>query len=170
MKTEGEIATHKAILPFSGRCCSIKRCSHDIKALPDPLPAFLTRNAMAKKKPKKSNAHLPSSVADKLPLSDVISHLRSELIDAQAKAEGEELRFLVEEAQIELQVGVTKGADGKVGVKFWVYSAEGGGKLEQETTQKITLKLKPEENGRAFKASGTAPRKRAAVKRGDDES
>lgn len=99
----------------------------------------------------------------KLPLSDVISHLRSELRKARLEGEGEEPRFLVDDAEIELQVGVTSGVDGKVGVKFWVYSAEAGGKLEQQAVQKIRLKLKPQDaSGGIYKTSGTAKRRKSS--------
>ena len=65
----------------------------------------------------------------------------------QARADGQEedIRLLVKEAEVELQFGVTKGVDGKVGVNFWVYSAEGGGKMEQEAVQTIRLKLEPKD-------------------------
>lgn len=81
----------------------------------------------------------------RLPLAEVIASLRSGLNQARADGHAEkDLRFLVEEAEVELQFGVTKGVEGKVGVNFWVYSAEGGPKLEQEAVQTIRLKLKPE--------------------------
>lgn len=79
----------------------------------------------------------------RLPLEEVIASLRSGLKQARADGKEEDIRLLVQEAEVELQFGVTKGVEGKVGVNFWVYSAEGGPKLEQEAVQTIRLKLQP---------------------------
>ena len=79
----------------------------------------------------------------RIPLSDLIADLRRELAEAQAKGQGREPRLRVEEAEIELQVAVTREGGGKTGVKFWVINAEAQGKLANATTQKIRLKLKP---------------------------
>ncbi len=77
-----------------------------------------------------------------IPLADVIQELRSELLAATAAGEGQELRFDVEELNLELQVVVTKG-----GVKFWVLNADSSakvqGKYESSRLQKVSLKLKP---------------------------
>ena len=80
---------------------------------------------------------------NRLPLAEVIASLRSGLKQAHTDGQEDDLRLLVKEAEVELQFGVTKGVDGKVGVNFWVYSAEGGGRMEQETVQTIRLKLEP---------------------------
>ncbi len=94
-----------------------------------------------------------------IPLADVIQELRSELLAATAAGEGQELRFDVEELNLELQVVVTKGgsaeAGAKGGVKFWVLNAESSaevqGKYESSRLQKVSLKLKPKTaSGEAF--------------------
>lgn len=94
---------------------------------------------------KKKNSKQEKMDDHRLPLAEVIASLRSGL--EQARVDGQEkndIRFLVKEAEVELQFGVTKGVDGKIGVNFWVYSAEGGPTLEHESVQTIRLKLKPE--------------------------
>jgi hypothetical protein len=83
----------------------------------------------------------------RIPLSDLIADLRLELAQAQAKGQGLEPRLRVEEAEIELQVVVSREGSGKTSVKFWVVNAEAQGKLANATTQKIRLKLKPASAG-----------------------
>ncbi len=86
-----------------------------------------------------------------IPLANVIQDLRSELLRATAAAEGQALRFDIDELQLELQVGVTKGGSATAsaggGVRFWVLNADSSGQVqgryESSQLQKITLKLKP---------------------------
>lgn len=80
---------------------------------------------------------------NKFPLSDIIVNLRKEILLAQENAKGQDLKFSVEEIEVELQVGVTAKATAKGSVKFWVYSAEAGGELAKQTMQKVKLTLKP---------------------------
>lgn len=88
-------------------------------------------------------------------VAEVIRQLRQELLAAVEAGEGQNLRFAIEELQLEMQVLVTKGASakagGKGGVRFWVLnaeaSAEAQGKYESSRLQKVTLKLKPKTSG-----------------------
>ena len=79
----------------------------------------------------------------KVELSEIISKLRADLYEAGEKDKEHPLRLLVEEAEVELQVAVTKEAGLKGGVKFWVYSTEADGKISSASTQRIKLKLRP---------------------------
>jgi len=76
-------------------------------------------------------------------LAEMIKSLRSELEKAQAEGDGKDVRFLVGDVDLELQVGLSQkgGVGGKV--DFWVYSAEASGELAKQTTQTIKLKLIP---------------------------
>ena len=76
-------------------------------------------------------------------LSELVAELRNELLEAQKEGVGKELRFQVEEVEIELKVGVTKDVKGKTGVKFWVYNAELEGGAKQQDLQRVLLKFKP---------------------------
>lgn len=69
-------------------------------------------------------------------LSAMLGQLREELL--KARGEGSELKFRVEDIEIELQIVTSKDASG--GIKFFV---EAGGKVSKAQTQKIKLKLKP---------------------------
>jgi hypothetical protein len=79
---------------------------------------------------------------DGLGLADVLAQLRSNLAQALQEGAEEDLRFALDDVEVELQVAVTKEGTGKAGVKFWVINAEAAGKLADVTTQKIKLKMK----------------------------
>jgi hypothetical protein len=79
---------------------------------------------------------------DKIPLSEMLGQLRNELVQAQGAAEGSDLKLLIEDIEVELHVGTTKGGKGGGGVKFWVYNAEAEVNASEAKTQKIKLKLR----------------------------
>lgn len=81
----------------------------------------------------------------KVPLSKVLNKLRSDLEALQNEASKEKLHFIVEAAEVELQVAITAEAGGEVGVDWWVYTAKGQASIAREATQTITLKLLPVE-------------------------
>jgi hypothetical protein len=76
-----------------------------------------------------------------LELADVIKALRQELIKAQREGENEGIYFNVNNVEVELETVVTKEADGKLGMKFWVVEANAGGKYQNASKQKIKLSL-----------------------------
>lgn len=81
-------------------------------------------------------------------LATVVQGLRQELAAAVKQGEKEELRFELQEMELELQVQVTKGGTGKLGLKFLVVGEAGlEGALGKSTTQTVRLKLKPEGKG-----------------------
>ncbi|MCP4696835.1 MAG: hypothetical protein GY862_08295 [Gammaproteobacteria bacterium] len=95
---------------------------------------------------------------DKLLLSDMLLALRHELQEAQTKAAGQNLKFSVEDIELEVKVATSAKAVGKGGVKFWVYNAEAGGKIGTETMHTIRLKMKPESaDGSPLQVSGQTP-------------
>jgi hypothetical protein len=76
-------------------------------------------------------------------LSELIAELRRELAEAQIQGQGIHPRLRIEEAEIELQVVITREDSVGIGVKFWVLNADVKDKSNDATTQKIKLKLKP---------------------------
>lgn len=83
-------------------------------------------------------------------LANVVQGLRQELLKAVEQAKGEELRFEVQEMELELQVQVTKEVGGEAKLKFWVIDAGGvSGSVEKSTVQTVRLKLKPKVKGGA---------------------
>ena len=82
-----------------------------------------------------------------LELGNVVTHLRKQLLAAQADGEGEALKLRVEDIEVEFQVGVSSGTEAEGGVKFWVFNASAKGSVSSEAVQKIKLKLKPIQPG-----------------------
>jgi hypothetical protein len=80
---------------------------------------------------------------ERAPLSKVLIQLRKDLLDAQKEGEGRDLRFVVRDVEVELQVVATAEAEVGGGVRVWVLSAEGGGKAGETVTQTLRLKLGP---------------------------
>jgi hypothetical protein len=78
-------------------------------------------------------------------LAEAIEMLRAEVSTAQTKATGAAVQFPIQTLTVQLKVGLTKLADGKVGFKVPFVGAELGGSagLHQETTQTVTLVLGP---------------------------
>lgn len=85
-------------------------------------------------------------------LAQAIKELRAQLAKAMEEGEGHDLRFGIEDLELELQVMATKDAEvggrAEAGVKFWLV---GGGKVSgqgnlaegSQRIQKLKLKLKP---------------------------
>jgi hypothetical protein len=83
------------------------------------------------------------SKVERIGLGEMLSDLRAELIEARTEGEGKDVRFEVADAELEVLLTTTKSADGKGGVKFWVYNAEAGISGKQERTHRLKLKLRP---------------------------
>ena len=79
----------------------------------------------------------------KVGLADVVEALRAELSEAMARARGQEIQFPVGEIQVEFQIGVTREAEGKAGLKVWVLELGAGASYTRESVQKITVSLEP---------------------------
>ncbi len=93
--------------------------------------------------------------ADKLQLSDFLVALRSELQTAQAKAANEDLKFAIENIEVEAQITASQEDHASGGIKFWVLNAEGGEKLSSQVVHKVKLSMKPMlESGGDLKVSG----------------
>jgi hypothetical protein len=75
-------------------------------------------------------------------LSEMLAELREELLKAQRQGTGSDLKFQVDDIEVELQVATTKGGKGGGGVKLWVFNATAEGNASKTATQKLKLKLK----------------------------
>lgn len=92
---------------------------------------------------------------DKIPLSAMLAELREELLQAQEAGKGSDLKFRIDDIEIELQVVTTQEGEGGVGIKFWVLGADAKGKVAEAKTQTLKLKLRPVHapTGSAFEIS-----------------
>ncbi|AHF03446.1 hypothetical protein MARPU_05840 [Marichromatium purpuratum 984] len=77
-----------------------------------------------------------------MPLKAMLSQLRQELIDAKAEGERKDLKFMVDDIELELQLATTQERGGGTGIKFWVLNANLKGKDTSVATQTLKLKLK----------------------------
>lgn len=75
-------------------------------------------------------------------LADYIRQLRQELTTAVKEGEEEELRFAVEEIEVELNVTRGEQTSGEGGWNYLVV-VKGGGSESETYSQKMRLKLKP---------------------------
>jgi hypothetical protein len=77
-------------------------------------------------------------------LKEMVVALRKELLDAQQEAAEQDLKFKIEEIEMEVALVTSKAGKGKGGVKFLVYNADLEGSLSKTQTHRLRLKLKPE--------------------------
>jgi hypothetical protein len=78
-----------------------------------------------------------------IPLAQMIQELRRELQASERASAHEGLRFKVEGVELELQVGVSREAEGEGGIKFWVVNLGGRYKQGREDVHTFKLKLLP---------------------------
>jgi Trypsin-co-occurring domain 2 len=79
---------------------------------------------------------------DRNEIADVISALRANLEAAQKAGQGHDIRFTMDEVEVELNVATTGDAKAEGGIKFWVLNFGAGMKSKDEHTQKVRLKMK----------------------------
>lgn len=84
-------------------------------------------------------------MAKQLELSQLISSLRAELAEAQSEGVGKAVRFTVEDVELELEIAAEEQAEGSIAAKFYVLTSQFKANKKDAVTQKIRLKLKPQE-------------------------
>ena len=85
---------------------------------------------------------MPKKTTDKLELALMIKGLRAQLAEAQKDGEGEDIRFTIEDVELELQVTAEKQKGAGVSAKFYVLTSKVDGSTKDTVTQKLKLKLK----------------------------
>jgi Trypsin-co-occurring domain 2 len=92
-------------------------------------------------------------------LAQAIEILRAEVAAARTNAIGQPLQFPIQTLTVQLKVGLTRLADGKLGFKVPFVGAEVGASagLHGETTQTVTLVLGPpvDDQGRPVSVAQT---------------
>lgn len=78
----------------------------------------------------------------KFGLADCLKELRQDLITTVDDGKGEDLKFIVDDIALELQIVASTGGKGGGGVKWWILSAEASAEISNSVTQKLALKLK----------------------------
>jgi hypothetical protein len=77
-------------------------------------------------------------------LKDLVAKLRDDLQAAMDEGADKGIKFKLETIELELKVVAKQTGEGKTGVKFWIANADVSGKIENEHTQTIKLKLVPQ--------------------------
>lgn len=85
---------------------------------------------------------MPKETSERLELAAMIKALRSQLVEAQREGEGEDIRFTIEDVELELQIAAEKQASGGISAKFYVLTSKLDGSKKDTVTQKLKLKLK----------------------------
>jgi hypothetical protein len=98
---------------------------------------------------------------EQIGLRETIEALREELSEAMESGGDAEIQFPVGAVELEVNVGVTRTAEAKGGVRFWVVELGGGGSRATESLQKITVRLDPpvDRTGAPVKVSRRLDRK-----------
>ena len=98
---------------------------------------------------------------DNIELSEMLGQLRKELLQAQGEGQGSELKFMIEDIEIELHVATTKSGGSEGGVKLSVVNFGAKVSASEVETQKLKLKLKlvgPDGKSPQIAGQGTKPR------------
>ena len=103
-------------------------------------------------------------------VANTIEQLRAELSRAMDAAKGKELRFSLEEIDLEFQMALSEDEEVKGGIDFKVISAGGRSTITDHTVHTLKLKLKPvaEQRGQPEKSDGAPPERRGKVLVSDD--
>ena len=88
---------------------------------------------------------MPDETSERLELAAMIKGLRAQLAEAQAEGSGEDIRFTIEDVELELQVSAEQQAGGGVSAKFYVLTSNVKADKKNTVTQKLKLKLKVEQ-------------------------
>jgi hypothetical protein len=96
-----------------------------------------------------------------VPLADFVAGLRDQLRLARADTDPQ-MPIEVGPVTVEFTLLTRREGEGKAGLKFWVVDAGVSGRVAAETTQRVTLELRP------LAAGGTGPARIRDVERRDD--
>lgn len=78
-------------------------------------------------------------------LRDCLTTLREDLIETIKEGRDKEVKFVVEDISVELQIFAGQSDSIGGGIKWWVLSADGDTTRDSRITQKLNLSLKVED-------------------------
>ena len=80
---------------------------------------------------------------NRIQLAEMIQLLRNELKRAQDLSESEDLQFIMEQVELELQIALESSKSAEGGVKFWVINAGGAFEKSGAITHTFKITMKP---------------------------
>jgi hypothetical protein len=88
---------------------------------------------------------MSESEKGQLELAEMIKGLRAQLAEAQREGADKDIRFTIEDVELELQISAEKQAGAGVAAKFYVLTSKVDASKKDTVTQKLKLKLKVEQ-------------------------
>ncbi|MET8621764.1 trypco2 family protein [Streptomyces albidoflavus] len=83
---------------------------------------------------------------DNVELAAAVQGLRDQLIGSAHAADGQPVRFEVDEITLDFSVELRRDATAKAGFKAWVVSSDAQVGLAQNSVHKVSVKLKPKDS------------------------
>ncbi|MFD0271598.1 trypco2 family protein [Streptomyces sp. NPDC127106] len=79
-------------------------------------------------------------------LTEAVQGLRDQLMASLQSAEGQRLRFEVDEISLDFSVELRRDVSAKAGFKAWVVSGGAQAGMAQNAIHKVSVKLKPKDS------------------------
>ncbi|MER8268741.1 trypco2 family protein [Streptomyces griseus] len=79
-------------------------------------------------------------------LTAAVQGLRDQLMDSVQAADGQRVRFEVDEITLDFSVELRRDATAKAGFKAWVVFSDAQVGVAQNSVQKVSVKLKPKDS------------------------
>ena len=89
-------------------------------------------------------------MTDSISLADAIKVVRAELEKAADPAHVNKVAFRYTSIEIELELELTREAEGRVGARIWLASAEAAGRRARAETQRVKVVLEPFDRSTGF--------------------
>ena len=86
---------------------------------------------------------MSKKMKSKLELAEMIQQLRAELSTAAKEGDDKDIRFTVEDIELELDITTEQQAKANVAAKFYVLTSKVEASKTDKATQKLKIKLKP---------------------------
>lgn len=101
-------------------------------------------------------------MSEQITLAQALVNLRKDLEIAQKEGAGQDIKFKVEEVEVEFQISASSkvggGGSGELNAGFWKLALKVDVEKSDQVSHKVKFKLRPETNkGEDVKVSGSIP-------------
>jgi hypothetical protein len=84
---------------------------------------------------------------ENIELTEAVQGLRDQLMSCVESSAGHQVKFEVEAIDLEFAVELRRDVNAKAGFKAWVTSADFQGGVAQNSSHRVSIKLRPKESG-----------------------